>query len=70
MSGPSKPKPIEDAIKPFTVQEIVDVLIKENCFGPVVEAIVSNLTDELEKAREIQSRLKKLHQDLGALTHE
>ena len=70
MSPRSEPKPIEDVLSFFTLQEVIDCLIKENCFGPVVEAIVSNLTDELEKARGVQERLKKIHQEIGHLTHE
>jgi hypothetical protein len=64
MSGHSKPKPIEDAIKPFTVQEVVDALIEENCFGPVVDAIVSNLTDKMNLLEECRWAIEKLNSSL------
>lgn len=40
------------------LQLVIDTLIEENCFGPVVECIVNNLSTQVETLNKIKELIK------------
>lgn len=59
MATPTKNKFIE-AVKDHDLQEIVDALIEQHCFSPVVDAIVENLTIKLSKLHQIETLMENI----------
>jgi septin family protein len=48
----------EKVLKELDVEEVVDFLIDQYCFSPVVDAIVANLQGQLEQLNRIKNIIK------------